>query len=447
MAVFGALAGAQTPVALTTPDGSRFLLCADATMQQVHWAVASWTSAAEDPPALPGLGKVVLTAAQNGTWNTGSRDPEREQQALAELDALWQQLPPQPDAAQQQRLQECSNAVADLVDPSILPRLLAALPVHGYQLEHRGPMSVLLLTTLGDALPEVAAMLLDRRERQALRELPTCWQQRELMTTSSLEAELLALALPDHPFTRNSAVRSMPSRDDARAAWARTQHPDRVMHVLLGDFDVAKTTAVLQRTFARTDLAAAPIPTVATPRPFAGLRRSQVAGARTPTVLIGWLLPATIDHHLLAAAQHWFATGVDSRLAQELQRAGRKQAVVASRAPWPPAIGGHGLFVLEINDPSGIDGLADLVLRTVHTILVTAPTDTAMQATAAVLQREWRTATTDARRLAAAIAMETLAWPRPEASLDRPTITDGLAMLALLQQICRTQPAVVEGRQ
>ena len=415
-------------------------------MQQVHWAVATWTDPAEDPPALAGLGKAVLAAAQNGTWNTGSRDPARERQALADLDACWQQLPAQPDATQRQRLQDCTAAAAALADPSMLPRLLAALPVHRCELEQRGPIAVLVLTTLAADLPEVAAMLLDRRERQALREQPACWQRRTLTTVSSLEAELLALSMPDHPLTRNAIARPMPSRDEAMAAWARTQRPERTLHVLLGDFDINQATTVLQQTFVRTDLPNVPVAAPNPPRPFAGLRRSQVPGAKAPTVLIGWPLPANVDPHVLAAAKLWLAQGADSRLGLELQRAGRAKATITSRAPWPTAIGGNGLFVLEIADPNGIDGLADLVLRSVRTTLANAPTESAMQATTAVLQQEWRAATADARQLAAATAATLLAWPRPQATAASPQPVDGKVVLLLLQQTCFGQPAIVEGR-
>lgn len=444
VALLTGLASAQEATALVAPDGTRFLLCPDATMPQVHWAIASWTDPAEDPPALPGLGRVVLTAAMRGTWNTGSRDVENEQRALAALDELWQQAGGSAEASVRAQITAATAAAEALYDPTVQSRQLAALPVHRFELEHRGPVSVLTLTTLAEALPEVAAMLLDRRERNALRGLPECWLARDTASPNALEAELLALIAADHPWLRLAVPRAMPRRDEATARFRESQRADRTLHVLAGDFDVREVTACLARTFQGARADAAP-PRAAHVRPLAGVRRSQVPGITPATVLIAWPMPADVDRHALAITTQWLAEP-ESALAQELRRRGRSKVNVACQAPWPPSQGGHGLFVLRVRDDQGIDGLADLVLQSLPPLLTGTPTDADLAPVVTKLQQEWRSATADPRQQVAAFAAVALAWPRVDPADIAPRSQPAATVRALLQRICQQKPAIVEGR-
>ncbi len=436
-------------VTCTTADGSHFILVPDARMPLVHWAIATL---AHDPPGFAGLSAATMLAALGGTWRSGSRDPERERQALVDLDAgfhAW--LGNRGDAATTAELVRLSAAAERLGDPVAHRRVLAAVPIHLPEVFDRPPVCVYVTSTVPGALPEVAQLLLERRELTALRDIQTIWAQTgrpRQDDRTALRAEVLALAMPDHPFLQRLERQGSgsPRRAEAMATWQAMQRPERTVHVLHGGFDTAAVQAMLQRTFTQTSLPRAePLPLVAA-RPFSSLRRSVVPGARVPTVALGFVLPAAVDRATLDVARHWLAEGGDSRIGQQLPRLGHPQATVSCHAPWPPTVGGHSLLLLEVADPDGIDGLADLVRRIAREAIAAAPSAATLDAALATVQRDWTTATNDPRQFAVAIAEAAQLWPGQPPRTALPDRIDGDAVRRLLGQILDTQPVVVEAR-
>jgi predicted Zn-dependent peptidase len=457
---FAAVASAaaqDAPATFTAPDGSRFVLIVDATIPQVQWAVASWADGQDDPPGLEGLAKAAARCAQNGTWRTGSRDVDRERDALAEQAAVWPQVLANPaDPAVVQRARELDDLCQQLFDATVFPRLLAAAPSHLPELVEIGPACVLVLTTLPAAIGEVGRLLVERREEQPLRRLPPAWldlyterlARHATDASAALRAEVLALTMPSHPMCRllQPPAVILPTREQALATWARSQRPERTVHVLLGDFDVASTKAVLTTTFASTALPPYDGPAAVPPRPLAGVRRSVVPGARRPTVAVGWVLPEIADSQLLSVAATWFAGGQDSLLGRELQRASRANATLRWQAPWPPATNGQSLLLVEVIDDTGITGLADLVLRIARGAAATPPDAGTLAATLASLQRTWREQNTTPRQLAVTLAVAALQWPQQAPSPAGPVAADAKAVQALLARIVAGQPVVIEGK-
>ena len=450
----GAAATADGPLVFTTPDGSRFVLVPDAGVSLVHWAIATM---AHDPPAFPGLCAVTMRAALGGTWRSGSRDPERERQALDDHDAAYHTFLGNPaDAAAGAELLRLSKALEQFGDPVAHGRLLASVPMHRPEVTYDPPVCLYVTTTVPDALQDVARRLLERREATALRDLQAAWVQTVLARAeqqrqddrTALHAEVLALAMPDHPFLRQLERPGLaaPRRSEAMATWQAMQRPERTIHVLYGGFDATSAQAMLQGVFATTGLPPAELLPPVRARPISSLRRSVVPGARVPTVAIAFVLPPDVDRDVLAVAVHWLADGPDSRLGQELPRRGRAQATVSCMAPWPRTVDGASLLLLEVADAGGIEGLADLCRKAARDVAAAVPTPASLETALATVQREWTTAVNDPRQFAMAIAEAALLWPRRPPPLCPPDRVDAGAVRRLLLQILDTQPVVVEAR-
>jgi plasmid stabilization system protein ParE len=439
---------------LTTPDGSRFVLCTDASVPQLHWVVASWVDGNDDPPGVLGLARVALEQSMLGTFRTGSRDAETERQVLSELDDAWQQLAARPgDAATIARIEQLDRKARELADPETFHRVLAALPAHGAEVRIDDPVGAFVITTLPAAIADVGAMLVERREQNAVRELPRAWLADVMRRAAAppdplapLRTELLTLTLPLHPLTQqpDQKAPAAPRRDAALATWALTQHPTRTVHVLLGDFDAAAAANVLRTTFAATQL-----PTPAAPLPprrlLQGQRRSQVPGASVPSLLLAWPVPADCDPGTLELGALWLADGAGSRVATWLQRNQRPRATVAVQVPWPPRAEGQALVVVEVIEPDGKPGLPEAVLTACREALTKAPEAGSLQALQLRQQRQWRDLAESPRQLAIAIAERSLADPSWSPSAAARS-ADPAAVHRLLQRLTAGPTALVEGR-
>jgi predicted Zn-dependent peptidase len=451
-----ALPAQAEPVDFRTPDGTRFVLVVDASMPQVHWAVASHAGCAWEPVGLEGLARTTVALSLHGTWRTGSRDAEREQQALADLDEAMQRLVRDPaDVAVALRVRQLDELANGYADVAVFPRVLAAAPAFGTEVRERGDAAVLVLTTVPAAIGKVARLLLERREEQPLRSLAPAWLETLAARTraygadprDAARAEVLALALPDHPanraFLRPQSV--APTRDQALAVWAATQRPERTVHVLVGGFDAAAARAALTATFAATRLPVVAAPAPASARPLAGTRRSTIRG--DAAALVAWLLPPGADRATLAATAHWLGGGADSVLAGALARAGHAGVSVHATAPWPAAGDGSALLLVEVRaaaGAAGADGLADVVLGACRAAAASAPDAAAVQSAVASLQREWRASTADPRELAARLAADALCWPQRPVAADSPDDVDAAALQRLLAATVAGHPVVVE---
>jgi hypothetical protein len=439
----------------TAPDGSRFLLCPDPTAAAVHWAVASPIDLAQDPPGHEGLAGTVARASLHGTWRIGSHDAAREKEALLWLEEAWLRMLRDPrDAVAADDVKRWDDAARELADRRAWLRALAAAPAWQPELTAVGGAAVLTVTTTRAALPEVARLLVERREDVALRELPRAWmetfQARGRAHVADgrrgVRAELLALTMPDQPGSRavEAPNPAPPTREQATACWAASQHPTRVRHVLVGDFDVAAAQATLAAAFARSDLVAPSTPSNARPRPLAGVRRSSVAGVPTPVVALAWPLPDGLDGDTLAATLLWLG-GDDGAITRRVRADGRATARVTLTGPWPSAPDGLGLLVVEATDPSGQAGLGDAVLAACRAAIAAPPTAADIGRIERARVRGWQASNGDARAQAAAAAARWLTWPSQPPRLGPPPAPDAKLLLDCAQRLCGAPPAIVEG--
>ncbi len=450
------LSAQAAPLRFEAPDGTPFVLIADASVPQVHWAIASPLDVADEPPGFEGLAWTTLRMSLFGTWTFGSLDVAKERDALAQLDAAWQQLLREPgDPKGLDTLRQRDERATALADLTAFPRVLATAPAYQPEVLQRGSAGVFVLTTLPRAIGDVARLLVDRRDQQALRELPRTWlttytERSRLFALDrarAVHAEVIALSMPDHPASRIAEPPSSaaPQRAQAQAVWNATQRPERTVHVLVGDFDANAVKTVLVEAFGKCSLPPAPPPRAATLRPLAGARRSTVNGVATPTLAIGWILPAVDDRFALAAALQWLAGGSDSVLGRELQRLGRTGAEVRATAPWPGGLDGAGLFMLEVRDPGGVNGLADTLLAACRAAAAKLPDAESLQTVNAGLQREWRQRNREPRLAIVEAAAQALYWPRQPVVVEWPEQIDGKAVQAVLARTFAGHPAIVEG--
>ncbi len=440
-----------------TPDGSRFVLVPDPGLRHVVWAVATPADPAEDAPGLEWLGAVTAAASLGGTWSTGSLDADRERQALEALDAAWSRvLESRGSAAALEALRASEQAARELGDATVFPRVLASLPADRAEVLQLGPATVFVLATVAEALGDVADLLLERREQQALRDLPRVWseemaaRQRAYAANphAPLHAELLSLALPGHPAVRGLERPGMqaPRRAAAIAAWQRTQHPSRTVHVIHGGFDAVAARRLLQAKFAATALSQPPVVAAAPTRAIANERRSAVPGVRPPTVAIGWLLAPGHSPAALESLARWLGGGAKSRIGRALADGGRLQATVRATAPWPPSLSTDGLLLIEVEDAKDVTGIADLVLRVCKDAAASGPDADEMTAVERELQRARTLVAADPRWLATDLALELLRWPNRPAAPGIAAAPKPAELRALAAAVLGTRPVIVEGR-
>jgi hypothetical protein len=455
-ALLAALLPAQAPAPFTAPDGTRFLLAPDPSAVAVHWAVASPSDAAHDPPSHEGLSLTLVQTSLLGTWHTGSRDHEREHEALMWLDEAWQRMLRDPrDATAADDVKRWDEQARELADPRAFLRRIAAAPAWRPEVQSIGPTTVLTLSTTRAGIAAVAAMLVERREDQAMRDLPRTWlrtlEERNRVHAGdphrAMRAELVALTLAGTPAERAARLPdpALPPRDVAAATWALTQHPSATVHVLLGDFDLAATRATLARTFAATLLPLPPQTPGIAPQPLAGVRRSSVRGVATPAVAVGWLLPLLANGDTLAAACGWLADGDDGALVRRLRQTRGNDCRVTVSAPWPELAGETTLLVVEAADPKGLAGLADDVLAACRDLAASPPPAAELDTAHRARLRRWLAGNRDPRAQAAAVAAQAVAWPKQPASLAAPATPTPAAVHELLRTVLTRQAAVVEG--
>ncbi len=450
-----ATAAPFAPVALTTPDGSRFVLLPDPSVPQVHWVIVSPLDGSDDPAGCEGLARAAFRTSLRGTWST-SPDPGRERAANADLDRHWDLMMKDPrDEAIAAKVRDL-NAAALQFDVVEFARLLAAAPAHRPELSEQGGCGTLALTTVAPALGDVGRLLVERRDQQALRRFQNEWllvfgTRIEAFAGDPLRplrAELLALSMPGHPLERalQVPVPIVPTFERAMVAWQRSQHPDRTVHLLFGDFDVTTATATLQATFASTSLPRPDAEPLPGPRALTGSRRSVVPGLALPCLLAGWALPAGTDPDVLEVATSLLADGPASLLGQELAKAGLVGATCAATAPWPAAADGRGLFVLEVIAATSKGGLDELVLRVARTAATTMPDAARLQTINLERQRRWRTMAQDPRALARSLAIDAFLWPTRTPRRTAPVDVTGKQVQELLARTFAGHPVLVEGR-
>ncbi len=438
-----------------TPDGSRFVLIADPTMRHVEWTIATPADPAEDPPGLEGLAVTVAIASLGGTWTTGSVDAARERAALDRLDVAWGQIFATKGSQEAQaELLAAKTECDQLGDTAVFRRVLAALPVNRPEVLSVGPATVLQMTTVPEALGDVSDLILERREQQVLRALPQVWAD-ELTTRqrafdanprNAVYTELLNLALPGHPAIRafERPGVSSPRRAQALAAWARTQHPSRSVHVLIGGFAPAALRSLLERKFATTALPA-PEPTVpAAMRAIASERRSTVPGSREPLVAIAWQLPPGQDPLVLNALASWLA-GPEGRIPLALRRAGRDGVAVRATAPWPPAFGTAGLLLVELSSNDTKD-LADAVLQACRDAAKEGPSEAEVQALGRELELAASAVAADPRWLARDLAVQLLRWPGQPLRNPVAQRLSEKTLRPLVNNVLGSRPVVAEAR-
>lgn len=361
-------AAAQTGVevrALRTPDGCRVLLLPTGGPPVVHWVVATPAGVTEDPAGLEGLAHAVARAALAGTRRLGTLDPVREAELARRLEQLelragrleraGRSLPADLQAA----LAGVRRRLRRVVDPMAFERALCEAP--GLRVvRHETPeASLLQLTTSVGGLGRTAARLLEMRERAALRDVHSHLRQireaaraaRRADVLADLRREALALAFLGHPLERVYAT-ILPAEplemDAARETWARTHHPTRTLHVLVGGFDPDTAQDVLRRVFAETSLpapAAVPLPPLAVGR---GERRVTRPAGRPAAAVLAYPVPAGVDPFALQVLVAWLG-GEDGFLDRELQRAGHPDVVLRVRAPYPSRQA--GLLLVEVLEP------------------------------------------------------------------------------------------------
>jgi len=440
----------------TSGDGSRFILIQDPQLRQLHWALASWADGRDDPPSLPGLAIATARASLRGTWSTGSKDAEAEKAALTALDHAWhQQTSDQANASNQATLEERARVAAALCDQHAFERVLAAAPAHRPEILERDGVAVFALTTIEPALLQVARLVYERREEQALRGMTRTWlpaleervEQSGRHPERRIHAELLTLTTPTSPSIALLEPPPLvtPKRSQALATWAASQHPTRTVHLLYGSFNLDRAEATLQSVFERTDLPPPQPRGERAAQPLSAQRRSVVPGADADSVSLAWVLPPGADPWTVQVATRWLTNPQNGRLLQTMIGK-RPKLELNGTGPWP-TLSTPNLLRIDARDSGDPAGLAQELI------------DACSQAAAEEFQEgyyyranvsalaDWFATTTDGRALAVMLAERALASPDAIITPEPPQRVPGSALRSLLRATFAGQPAIVEGDQ
>ncbi|MEZ5964077.1 MAG: hypothetical protein R3F56_09555 [Planctomycetota bacterium] len=335
-AAASATAQQPAPRALTTPDGSRFvLLPVPGAPPVVSWLIVTPAGPAEDPDGLEGLALAVARASMAGTARVGSRNRATEEDLLARIEenerrrtllrGAGQQVPEalinslRSDASQ-------ADAVADRLAWERALRQVPALPSRLQRTDHT---TLLQLSAPVAGLGRVAALLLARREEPILRGIHDELRgaRAELLAVATedpwtpLRDEIRSLAFGAHAAGRPSITEVEGFRPLSRAlaleVFERTQRPERSLHVLTGGFDAEMVAAVLVQAFARSALSVDPfVPSPAPPAPRA--RTSRLTGGAVTGIAVACRVPVDLDPDAVMLAMTWLAGGDESFLSRRL---------------------------------------------------------------------------------------------------------------------------------
>ena len=444
-----------------TGDGSRFVLAPMAGPPVVAWAIVSPVGPQVDPPGAPGLAAACMLASMRGTWVTGSLNPEQERAALTALDeaqrALAQapRIDGKPPAELVTKVVEQMENAAALSDEKAFRRVLMGAPAQNPRIMLQDNCAVLTLTTVPSAIGDVAQLLFERREEQALRGFYTYLEglnaasadnwDRELL--APLYAEALALAFPGSPVARSGdrpTTTSEASRKLAETTWVNSQAPPLTVQVLVGNFDPDVAEQQLRGVFQQTSMASPTTLPQAEIRGGNSMRRAMLAGAKFPAAVIAWPMHDSDDPIALECLAQWLAGGQHSWMARELRRAGRKNVQLAARAAWPTSAR-NGMFVIEATDLNGDSrALANEILAICETAANQRPRSDSLQVAYGNVLSKWQQDTNSPEALARHYGIRLLEQPSLHIPLQPPAIVDFDDLPNMLRVVLARQPIVVE---
>lgn len=446
---------AQAPQAIEfrTADGSRFVLLPQPGAELVEWAIASPADVALDLPGLEGLSKAVVDSSLFGTWQIGSRDAVREKLAHERFEAAWREaMAAGGGNAAVSEYAAAQTELANLVERAAFRRALAAAPTHNPEVRPFGPVVVLALTTVAEALPRLSELLLQRREEQALRELPKCWTEELVLRNrvlqadprTALYAEMASLVLGGDLAARNYEPPGLAplQRRLAQQVWQRSQHPSQVVHVLSGGFDAPTLRKLLEQRFAATSLPAPAADQRAASRSLSSARFAALH-AKEAATLFGYQLPANCDA-VTASVLARLLDGATGLLADELQKRGQGVRLVRVQAPWPGSLGRSGALLIEVNG-SG-EALRQTVTHILAALVKSGPPN-AQFLRAKAAEADVRAAiAADARWQAGDIAAFALRWPGQLQARIAPLRVDYAMVKNLAVTTFSGNAAIVEGK-
>lgn len=353
-------------------DGSEFLLLPNvksAPPGLVHWVVATPSGPLEDPPGRPGLARAVLRSSVGGTSTIGSLNWNEERAAIELVTSLRQQIleaEARGDAAPDdllQKLAEASRNAERLGDRSIWLDRIRRSPAVDVFLEETPGTTLLHLTTRDAAIPRVAALLLARRERAALRDVDRHYQdvQAELRRDEGsieklLGRELMVLAFP----TRGTSP--VPTGTPAPIPFtelldlhAQLLAPAGTRHVLAGSFDPDAVESVLRTAFAASNLKErSGRAAIATPP--SGQRAATISGPTgSEAAAMAMLPPKSLTPEQIDVLTYYLIEGEDAPLRAELKRLGFPRIELYIRSPFP-ADRGQGLLAIFAEAPARAPG-------------------------------------------------------------------------------------------
>jgi predicted Zn-dependent peptidase len=387
----------------------------------------------DDPDGSAGMAHLLEHVSLTGTARLGSRDPAREQRALADLDAadlaLARELEnPQADAAR----------IADLTARSAALQAAAgrwAEPgePHAEILERRGAIGLNAVTSWDSTqyfcrlpaslFPMWIELEADRlrhplfrglhREREAV--------LREIAAAPRLTAfELLVQRVfPGHarslsPFGETEEVGSI-ARPAALDYFAARYHPERMALAVVGDVSPAAVIDLCEKVFGGWR-PTAPAPPPAPPGPpAAGPRTLVLRSQRSPSVLVGFPRPEALPERE-AAALAAIEEILNSRALSPLRAAGGAPGAVQARASAAfPGLRGPSILVVQAVGDGSISG--DELLARIQAALdgISGMEDRDLAAGILLAERKLSEQIEDPARLASLLAeYQTVrgGWPR-----------------------------------
>jgi len=320
-----------------------------------------------------GLAHLYEHMAFKGTRLLGTKDYEREQPLLDEMDRLSTAIDKlrgklrasgQEDSPALQQLKQAFKEVQEKADAVVVGNEMALLYQRhgavGLNASTGKDVTRYVVSLPANRLPLWAAIESDRMARPVLREFykerAVVMEERRLRTEDSpnglLYEAFAAAAFQAHPYGFptigwGSDIQALTPA--VTTEFFRTYYgPANAVIAIVGDINPPEVIALIERTFGKIPGAPSPPPVVTVEPSQRGERRVEVEFDAEPVLLIGYHKPALghSDDFVFDVLDSVLSEGVTSRLYQKLVREKRLAASISSDSGFP-GVSAPNLFVIS----------------------------------------------------------------------------------------------------
>ncbi|MGH9862500.1 MAG: M16 family metallopeptidase [Candidatus Acidiferrales bacterium] len=352
----------------TLANGMKFIFVERPAVPVVSFWLHADVGSVDDPAGQTGMAHMFEHMAFKGTSDIGTKDFEKEKEALAKVDqsyAAWQAERLKRELADAERLKQLEAAFKQaeegaekFVEPEEYSKAIEQNGGRDLNAGTAWDYTVYFFSLPSNKLELwfslQSAAFFDPVLRQFYKERDVVMEERRLRVESQpvgdLVEEFLAVAYKAHPYGRSgvgwrSDLESV-TREQAERFFRTYYTPRNLTAVLVGDVDPKEVIRLAELYFGRIPAGPVPDPVWTLEPPQEGERRTKIYAQFQPVLAIGYHKPSLRhpDNAVFDAVQDVLSTGRTSRLYRSLVQ-DKKLAVEAGGFPGFPGEKYPNLFL------------------------------------------------------------------------------------------------------